>query len=230
MSFVLKSVNAEGGLGPDLKELRERAGLTVAQASQRTKILESLIRTWEEDRWKDISDPVYSERIFKSYVATLGGAGSYFLDKYRSALAARDIKPDPEEYLPRIHNVPTFDLAVGARVRTLAIFALFVTLIVGYVVVQVRSISIPPPLEITAPADGAELTGPRLIVTGRTLPNAGVTVNELPVVVQPDGSFSLELDVPRGTTLVTITAKKRYGREITVTRRVVYDRALPTQE
>jgi len=62
------------------------------------------------------------------------------------------------------------------------------------------------------------------------LPNAGLTVNDLPVVAQPDGCFCLELDVPRGTTLVTITAKKRYGREITVTRRVVYDRALPTQE
>jgi len=230
MPFVLKSVNAEGGLGADLKELRERLGLSLSQASQRTKIMESLISAWEEERWHEVSDPVYAERIFKSYVISLHGAEQYFIDKYRAALAARDIKPNPEEYLPRRHNVPKFDLAVGARVRTLAIFGFFVVLAVGYVFMQVRAISIPPPLEITAPADGAELDGPRLMVTGRTLPNATVNINELPVVVQPDGTFSLELDVPRGTTLVTVSAKKRYGREVTATRRVVYDRALPERE
>ena len=229
MPFVLKSVNAEGGLGADLKELRERLGLTIAQASNRTKILESLIRAWEEERWQDIDDAIYSERIFKNYVAFLGGAGTYFVAKYREALQKSGIELNPEEYLPRTRNIPKFDLAVGARVRTLAIFALFITLAVGYVFVQIRSISVPPPLDVSQPLEGARLDGPQLKITGQTLPSAVVTVNELPAVVQNDGTFELTLDVPRGTTLITVTAKKRYGREITITRRVVYDRPLPTQ-
>ena len=230
MAFVLKSVNAQGGVGADLIELRERRGLTRTEASRRTKIVESLIRTWEEERWGEIEDAAYSERIFRFYVAFLGGTEAYFLNKYRKQLSERGIGSRPEEYLPRVRDIPKFDLAVGARVKTVAIFGLFVLLLAGYVFIQVRTMSVPPPLEVTAPAEGTRLEEPRLQGAGKTLPEAQVVINDRTVVVQPDGSFSMDLDVPRGTTLIIVSAKKRYGHEVVITRRVVYDRPMPGVE
>jgi len=228
MSFVLKSVNDQGGVGADVKELRVRRGLSIADASRQTKIIESTIRAWEEERWNEIDDPLYSERVFRSYVSFLGGAETYLLNKYRQQLAAYGLKTNPEEYLPRVRNVPRFDLAVGARVKTVAIFSLFVALLAGYVFFQVRAISIPPSLEVTSPQEGLRLAEPRLHVTGKTQPEATVVINDRNTIVQPDGSFSLELDVPRGTTLIVVSAKKRHGREAVVTRRVIYDRPMPS--
>jgi len=229
MTFVLKSVNDQGGIGADLRELRERRGLSRTEASQRTKIIESIIRAWEEERWDEISDPAYSERMFRSYVAFLGGAETYLLNKYRQQLSEHGRQTNPEDYLPRVRNVPRFDLAVGARMRTVSIFALFVLLLGGYVFMQVRAISIPPPLEVIEPKEGVRLTEPRVHVTGKTLPEATVVINDRDAVVQPDGNFSMDLDVPRGTTLIIVSAKKRHGREAVVTRRVIYDRPLPSQ-
>ncbi|MFA6429643.1 MAG: helix-turn-helix domain-containing protein [Patescibacteria group bacterium] len=226
MPFVQKSVNAEGGLGADLRELRERCGLSVEEISRKTKVIPSQIRAWENNQWESSEDVIYLEKLFRSYVSALGGTGSYFLDKYRGALAERGVTAQREDYLPRVRNIPRFDMAVGARIKTLAIFGGFVALLVGYVFFQVYAISIPPPLEVFQPADGQRIDNPRLHVQGRTGVNASVTINERPAIVQRDGTFALEIDVPRGTTLVVVSAKKRYGKEVEVVRRVVYERPI----
>jgi len=227
MTFVRKSVNAQGGVGADLRELREQLGWSIDEASRRTKILPSLIRTWEEERWKDIDDPVFSERLFCSYVRVLGGAEQYFVQKYREGLVREGIGPDPGQYLPRPRKVRWLDLAVGARVRTLVIFGAFVALLTGYVVMQVRDITVAPPLTIFEPHEGARLEDPRIKVSGQTIPEATVMVNDRNASVDSNGMFSMEIDVPRGTTLVVVSAKKRHGRETIVVRRVVYDQPIP---
>jgi cytoskeletal protein RodZ len=227
MSFTLKSVNPSGRIGSDLVELRERAGWSRAQAAHATKIHESLIRSLEEEAWDQVADPIYTERILRSYVTFLGGNERYFVEKYRTCLEANRLKRSPEELLPRPRRIRRFDLTVGPRLLAVSGFLVFVLLLGGYVYVQARAISTPPPLEILEPADGLRLEEPMVTIRGTTLPESTVEVNGRQAIVQPDGTFSLRLDVPRGTTLVIVTSKKRHSREVTSARRVVYDRPLP---
>lgn len=227
MSFVQKNVNATGHFGADLLDLRERAGWTRAFVSGRLKLTESFIRALEEEDWSSISDPIYAERILRAYVDFLGGNQRYFLDKYRECLKQDAQARAPSEYLPRTRQIRLFDLTDATRVTAVLGFVLFVMGLGGYVYAQARAISAPPPLTLDEPDDGARVSEPFVLVKGKTLPESSVLINGRQAVVQADGSFALTMEVPRGVTTILVTAKKRHGREADLTRRVMYDRALP---
>lgn len=228
MAFVLKSVNATGRIGPDLIELRERSGWTRAEVSRQTKIPESIVRGWEEELWEDMDDPVYMERVFRSYVIALGGDEPYFIGKYHEVLKERHLERKLQDLLPRPRRIRLLDLTVGSRLLTFVAFLTFVSLLGGYVYLQARAISTPPPLALSEPEDGSRLVDPEVTIKGTTLPEASVTINGRTIIVQPDGNFSLTMNVPRGTTLLVVSARKRHGREALLTRRVVYERAVPS--
>jgi hypothetical protein len=94
--------------------------------------------------------------------------------------------------------------------------------------VQVRGITAPPTLTLTAPDEGLTLDAPVVLVKGQTATDVTVAVNGRTAIVQPDGTFEINLDVPRGTTAIEVIAKKRHGRESTITRHILFDRPLPS--
>lgn len=227
MPFIQKSINASGRIGQDLVEWRERAGLTRLQAATHTKINESLIRLWEEERWSDIDDVVYGERMLRAYVTFLGGSVPYTVQKYHEGIDANRFTRRTEDLLPRTRKIHLTDFLVGYKLVAAAGFILFAIGLGGYVFLQGHRISKPPTLSISEPKDGTRLDAPSVIVRGNTDPDASVNVNGRQAYVEPDGAFQFSLDIPRGTTLVVVHARKRYGREITEVRRVVYDSPLP---
>lgn len=227
MPFVHKSINPSARIGADLIELRTRAGYTREQAAAFSKIPEFLLRSLEEEAWEEIPDPIYAERIVKSYVRAMGGNEAYFLHKYREHLTERKHVRNKEDVLPRPSRIRLRDVFVTSRYVALAGFVVFAVLLGGYVYLQVRSISAAPPLTVDSPQDGAQLDSPHLQVSGKTLAESAVTVNGIQAVVESDGSFHVNFDVPRGTTLIQVDSHKRHGRTAEVIRHVVFDHALP---
>lgn len=229
MGFVTKRLNAPGRLGPDLIELRERVGLTVAEAAQRTKVAPSVLKAFEEEDWADLPDPVYAERLLKSYVSFFGANESYYLHKFREGLEAREIVRDRATLLPRPMRIGAHEMAVTPRILAAVGFMCFAFLLGGYVYAQARAMSVAPPLEILSPADGEKVENPLVVVKGKTLPGSSVTVNGAPAVVGDDGWFEHRMNVPRGTTVIRVVARRRHGNESAAARRVLYDRPLPTR-
>lgn len=228
MAFVMKRVHGTGCLGPDLIELRERAGLTLAEACRETKVAPSFIRSLEEERWEDVPEPVYSERLLRLYVARLGGNESYYIHKYRECLKIRDVAADPSAYLPRPIRLRMKDLLVTPRLLAIGGFFIFVVLLGGYVYSRVRAISVAPPLALASPVEGQKLEEPAVVVSGQTAPEASLTINGKTAIVRPDGTFEETLYVPRGATMIVVSARKRHGDEAVLVRRVIYERDLPT--
>ncbi len=227
MSFVTKRLHDTSRLGPDLAELRERAGLTLEEAARQTKIAPSFIQALETERWSEIPDPVYSERLVRLYVASLGGNESYYIHKYRERLATQQVERRPEEHLPRPIKMHMTDRLVAPRILAALGFVLFAFVLGWYVYWQATAISEPPLLELTEPLDGARVQDPAVRIIGKTSPEATVTVNGAGAIVRPDGTFEYTAYIPRGTTMMIVTARRRHSREVTVVRRVQYDRELP---
>lgn len=78
-----------------------------------------------------------------------------------------------------------------------------------------------PTLTILTPAEDSTVTGPTLTITGGTSRVAYVSVNDQPVPILEDGTFSVERSFPPGYTVIVIRARDRFGREITETLRVL---------
>ncbi|HEU0051097.1 MAG TPA: helix-turn-helix domain-containing protein [Patescibacteria group bacterium] len=228
MSFVFKRVNSSDHIGPDLIELRERVGWDRKEASRQTRLTESFISALENESWDEIGDPWYAERMMRAYVKFLGGNENYFLQKFRHCLGEDRLKPAPKnQRLIRPIRVRLLDMAVGSRILAVAGFILFVGVLGAYVYREARQISAPPPISIDEPAEGIRLTEPKVTIKGKTVPEASVTINGQTAIVEPDGSFHFDLDVPRGTTMIIISAQKRHSQEAEAVRHVVYDRPLP---
>lgn len=227
MGFVMKKLNASGRLGSDLIELREGLGLSVEEAAHRTKIAPSVLKALENEDWVDLPDPMYAERLLKSYVSFFGANESYYLHKFREGLEAREIVRDRTTLLPRPMRLGLREMAVTPRILAAIGFACFSLVLGSYVFVQVRAMSIAPLLEVYAPMDGEKVEDPLVIVKGKTLSGSTVTINGATAVVGDDGLFEYHLNVPRGTTVIRIVARRRHGNESATARRVIYDRPLP---
>lgn len=81
-------------------------------------------------------------------------------------------------------------------------------------------------LEISQPPDGAQVTASPIIVTGRTSPDAVVSllVNEEIEIADVDqnGNFSVTIDLEEGPNLIEVIASDQYGNEDSVTIMVSY--------
>ncbi len=224
MGFIQKSINPGGNLGRDLRELRTKAGFSLAEAAQRSKVSEGSIRMLEEERWTEINDPLYFENVFRAYLSLYSIQQNYYLEKYRQCLQIKTRVRPMQELLPR-QRVRWSDFTVWSRVVVAIAFMLFTAIIGGYVWYQVRAVTAPPMLLVDAPKEGERLAKPLVDVHGRTEPDATVSINGRPAIVEGDGSFRLTMDIPSGPTVVVIQAKKRRGKLAEQLRHVFYQRS-----
>ncbi len=225
MAFILKEVNGTAALGPDLIELRERAGLSIEEAAKLSKLTPGFIRALEGERWSELPDPAYVERLLKMYVTRFGVNDSYYLHKYREGLRLRKIEKDASQFLPRPVKVSASAFLVTPRLFAAAGFLLFILALVCYVVYQARTITNAPSLVVSTPEDGLKVNQPEVVIKGKTDPGALVMVNGAASAVSPSGDFEQTIRIPQGTTMFVITAKRRRGAETVEVRRVMYERA-----
>ncbi len=224
MAFTIKQVHLSGSLGDDLRELRERAGLTVDQAARQTKVVPSTIRAWEQGAWASFgSEVAYLERMLLGYVRAFGGRESFYLNKFHQELAALNVK-SVNAQIREMRPFGSLDLFFTARARVALLLCLFASGLGFYVIAQARSLAAPPPLEIISPRDGERLDGPIVRVQGRTSPEATVFINEQPATLREDGTFELNLEIPRGSTQLQVRVKKRHSKDVIGTRRVMFER------
>lgn len=59
-------------IGPQLKETRERLGMTTGQAAQRLHIRAMFVDAIEREEWKTVGEPVYVRGFLRNYARLLG--------------------------------------------------------------------------------------------------------------------------------------------------------------
>lgn len=221
MSFFKKRIgDVEGGFGETLRELRELRGHSLEELGRRTGIHPLLILAFEEERLEDLSDPLYAERHVTILAEALESRASYLLEKYRELLEEHHVAPTRTLFPgPKVRKSELF---VRSRAIAFAVFLCIAAVIGGYVFWQAAIISSVPRLAVESPAEGAVYDQPRVHVAGVTDPGAFVRVNGFTAVVDPQGVFSLSLDVPRGVSTVHVESHRRYGASAVVDRHITY--------
>ncbi len=225
MSFTVKRMHVSGSLGDDLRELRERLGMSVEEASKQTKVVPSMIRTWEKGAWDTLgTDVAYLERMLRGYIRAFGGRESFYLTKFHEELKALGVK-SVQTQIREMRPFKGVDLFWTMRVRVALFLCLFVVGLGSYMVAQARSLAEPPPVELSSPQDGQRIDQPLVRVAGKTSPEASVYVNDQAAKMHQDGSFELQVEVPRGATEIQIRINKRHSRDQILKRTIVYERA-----
>lgn len=230
MTFLHKSIGGvESQFGSDLIDLRELHGISFEEACKETRIDASILKLLEEDRILEFNDPLFLKRHLMVYVKYLGGYEPYFSGRFDASIKSNTSVRTAKDLLPRERSVRFWDLFVAPQFLTFLGIIFLAGMLLAYVVWQAHAVNTAPILQLTSPVDGVRLDHARVLVAGKTMPEATLSVNGQVVAVDEKGDFSMQFDVHRGTNVVRIVAKRRRGSETIVERRVVFDRSIPEQ-
>ncbi|OGY17055.1 MAG: hypothetical protein A2784_04730 [Candidatus Chisholmbacteria bacterium RIFCSPHIGHO2_01_FULL_48_12] len=206
-------------VGEILKQVRTDQGISVATVAAQTKIQIKYLRALEENKFDKLPAAAFVKGFVRAYARVIGKDPEGLLAIFR-----RDYDQNERgEIVPRglvmgmpkkWRWTPTVTM-VGVAVMVMTIFG-------AYLVFQLRTLSRPPILEVTAPTENAKVSR-NVAVTGKSDRDATVTVNSKPLVVSDRGEWSETVLLSAGEHTLTIKATARNGKTRVVQRTVVVE-------
>lgn len=98
------------------------------------------------------------------------------------------------------------------HVRTIILF-LFIAVIAGYVLFQMRNIISGPIIIINSPQNGASVTESLISIDGVAKNISFINLNGMQIFVDEEGKFSQQLLLSHGYNIMTLQAQDKFGRE-----------------
>lgn len=196
--------------GQRLYEERIKKGLTLEEVSKATKIRANFLLAIEKGEYNKLPSSAYVQGFVRNYAEFLGLPKKDILALFRREFDEEKIFKVLPEGLTRSKEFPLRTLRIQQAVIVTTSILL---LLLGYLFFQYRYAIINPPLEITAPKEGAVFSDFQIRLSGKTDPNATVSINGQGVTVDNNGNFVKTLDVFSGKSTISITATNRFGKE-----------------
>lgn len=205
-------------VGQLLREERSRRQLSLDALSKKTRIRLEYLQALEANEFALLPAATFVKGYIKRYAAVLG------LDhKPLLALLRRDYKESAKGTLvPREFIKPVLKSrrAVTSVTLVMALMASVFVALISYVGFQWYQLNKPPELTVAQPAEQANVSA-QIVVEGQTSAEAIVNVNNQPVSLRPDGSFSSTIFIPNeGITTITVEAADRRGKTNRIQRTV----------
>lgn len=202
-----------------LKEQRLAKDLTLEQVETEIKIRKKFLQDIESDNYQRLPSQAYIKGFIKNYSEYLGlnsrNMMAFFRRQTEEASKSSILPKGVAEPLNRPRYVLT-----PSRFVVFLFFSLFVLFLV-YFGLQYRKLQIPPAINLESPKENMVTTTKRVDVTGTTDPDATVSVNGISVLVRSDGKFFDQVALFPGENSITIIITSRYGKEATITRKVI---------
>ncbi len=200
-------------IGQAIKEERTKKNISLSGLASQTKIKREFIQAIENENWTNLPEyPVVTGFVKNIYQA---------LDidvRAGVALLRRDYPPKNLTINPKPDVSKEF--VWSPKLTFLTGIGLVAIAIVSYLTFQYISFISPPKLSLEAPVEGQMVDSTKVTVLGKTDPEATVKVNNQPVIVGDDGSFTTSIEVVSDTNEVLVIAKSRSGKETVLSRKI----------
>lgn len=205
-------------VGELLQEERLKHQVSITELAKRTRIRKEYLEALEANEFTKLPAATFVKGYIKMYASTF-----HFDYEPVLALLRRDFRESakgtlvPQEFLTPILKKRRYSTPVALTVLVLALIFITILSYIGYQWYQFQQ---PPQVTVTQPKEFATV-GQQTQVTGTTLPDAIVSIDDQPVALKPDGSFMQDVDfAKKGVTTITIMVKDSRGKTTTVERHV----------
>ncbi len=200
-----------------LKEARLTRQMELADVARITKIRPHFLELLESDDFSRLPNAIVAKGFIRNYAQFLGLNPDYLLAVFR-----RDFSENPKgQIVPRGMVEPVAKTNLWTpRSTVIAVVVLFFTLFLGYLGYQYTLLVGPPSLVLSSPPDRSSTTQDTVEVYGKTDPEATISVNGNYITLDKGGQFSVRLQLNPGANLVTVTARSKNNRSVTVKRHV----------
>ncbi|MCX6782416.1 MAG: helix-turn-helix domain-containing protein [Candidatus Levybacteria bacterium] len=202
--------------GERLREKRQKKGLSINDAADATKIRVSFISAIERGEYKKLPSGAYIQGFVKNYIEFLGLPKKEYISLFKREFDEQEYRKILPDGLLKHDDISI--TKIGAGYTFISILLVLFCLVV-YIFYQYRFFFINPPLDVYLPKEGSEISQ-LVAISGKTDQSIMVFVNDIPVVVDQDGSFSKNITLFLGKSIISIKAKSRFGKETLINRRV----------
>jgi cytoskeletal protein RodZ len=205
-------------VGQILKEERESKFYTLDEIEKATKIRKELLKALEEDDYSKLPPPTFVQGFIKNYGKFLGLDSEKLLAVFRREFSDRK---NPPRVMETFTNPLSYHKFVLTPTKVISVVVVGLILVFfGYLWFEYRFLVGAPNLIVNSPLDQATTQTDTINVSGKTDPEAKVSINNQEVAVDSSGSFSQELKVSDSENKLVVTATSKFGqtskKELTV--------------
>lgn len=203
----------------EFKKAREERKINLEEAARKLNINLKYLEAIEEGRFDKLPAGIYGKKILEEY--------SSFLK-----LNTKDVLEFFEDNAPQSNSQKSKDLfskqtvkqsqfmATPKIIRNVVIVSLALICLV-YLGYRMGKIMSPPTLSLYYPEENLVTDKNDIMVIGVAEAESEIIVNGEPVLSDKDGNFSKKINLKEGVNTVTVTAKKKFGRENTIRRQIL---------
>lgn len=205
-------------VGQILKEERERKFFSLDEIEKVTKIRKELLQALEAGQYTKLPPSTFVQGFIKNYGKFLGLDTEKLLAVFRREFSEGKNPPQVLDSLRNPIKDKRFRLT-PTRVLISMIFALVITFFV-YLWFQYRFLVGSPFLEVTQPIDQLTTTTAEVVISGRTDPEAKVSINEQEIFVDQMGKFSQTIKLSDDVNNIAVAAISKSGKRTSIQRTV----------
>lgn len=208
-SFQQRKLSNTLTLGEYLQEGRTSRRITIEQAATDLKIRQDYIRALEQSEYRSLPSPVFIKNYVLKYTQYLR-----LSTEQTTKLLEEELKAyTPEPSIPILKGHLTKHPLRVAQVIGIVGVLLLILAVVTYVSFEISSTVQPPELVLESIPEKVSPDNRAVIISGHTVSEALVTINEQSVSVKEDGSFAQSVTLQSGVNLLKITVKMKRSRE-----------------
>lgn len=192
---------------------RKQKKLTLEQVEKAIKIRQKFLLALEKNEFQRLPPGTFTKGFIKNYAAFLGLPIEETMAFYRRQVNEEKTQtlPHPSENPPSERIFPFLSpMSVGVFILVLLFFA--------YLIYSYLRFAGSPALAITSPAQNSITSEEQIYVSGKTDPDAQLTINNQPVSIEENGSFNTKISLTPGLNTLTIVATNKFHRQTTITR------------
>ncbi|MFO7806814.1 MAG: DUF4115 domain-containing protein [Candidatus Moraniibacteriota bacterium] len=200
-------------LGEKLKKIREKAGFSLAEVANFTKVKQDHLQKIEEGNFECLPPDVYVRGFLKSYAKFLNLDPNEIIKYYEKEVGVYEnirkyqnpIQKRKRDFFPRFIITP--------KVFTVSFIFLLVAAGVSYFYFEIEKFSQSPRLVVFHPNNGTSVNKSSLDVMGSTGKENKVSINGQPIRINENGEFRETLGLHKGVNEIKIETENKLGKK-----------------
>lgn len=217
-AFTPRKLAVEDTVGEKLRRARRARQLDIEPIAKRLKIRTEYLLAMENERFDKLPAGLYGKNFLKEYAMFLGLNPKELLGGLDDGLFGEDKNNPFSQKVLKNRKLLVWPKIIKNILISGAILICFL-----YLIFYFKNIITPPDLTVTDPDKNILTKISTITISGRTEPEAEVRINGETVLNNDKGVFSQTINLKRGLNSITVSAKKKYSREQSITRQILVE-------
>ncbi len=202
-----------------LRSARQEKKLKIEDAAQKLNISRKYLEALEKGDFGKLPAGIYGKNFLREYSVFLGLDYNELEKIFQKEADIMGDFPRNKLFSRQIAKMRYF-LAMPKIIKNVVI-SIIVIICFAYLALAVKTVISPPYLFIENPRSNLAITEKKINIIGIAEAEAQITINGKQVLTDANGRFTERISLKNGINIITVIAKKRYGREKIIKRQVL---------